>query len=41
MWWWVPPDRMREKIKDPEMDEFERDVAPLQFLASNFQKQTS
>ena len=30
-----------DKKNTPEMDELERDPAPLQFLASNFEKQKS
>ena len=29
----------RIKKNSPEMDELERDISPLQFLASNFEKQ--
>ena len=30
-----------DKKNSPEMDELERDMSPLQFLASNFEKQKS
>ena len=33
--------KLPDKKNTPEMDELERDPVPLQFLASNFEKQKS
>ena len=33
--------KLSDKTNSQEMDELERDPAPLQFLASNFEKQKS
>ena len=40
MWFQKLYKKSSDKKNSPEMDELELDLAPLQFLASNFEKQT-